>query len=72
MGVKEILSRTVIMSADTKAVLDQFGNDITHIKDAVEKLDKKLSEHMGDEMHDFKTVKAHIAEVVDILRELKL
>jgi len=28
--------------------------------------------HMNDEIHDFKTVRAHIAEVVDILRELKL
>jgi len=42
------------------------------IKGMVERLERKVDGHMNDEIHDFKTVRAHIAEVVDILRELKL
>ena len=66
------------MNSKRKLTLVKKGDDMEEVKIELQilkelfmKLDAKLDAHISDEMHDFKSVKAHIEEIVNILRDIE-
>ena len=57
------------MSSDTKQVLDGFSEDIDGIKKSIDNIDKKLDAHMREEAFDQQTVKAHLQEAIELMRQ---
>ena len=66
---KKLISRAVIMSSDTKEVLDGYDIDIREIKEMIIRLDKKIDGHIRDDALDVASIKAHLAEAVNLMKE---
>jgi hypothetical protein len=50
--------------------LDRMETRMKSIEESVKSQRIDLQNHVNDEMHDFRTVKAHIAEIVDLLKQV--
>ena len=50
--------------------LERMENRMKSIEDSVKSQRIDLQNHVNDEMHDFRTVKAHIAEIVDLIKQI--
>ena len=68
--VRQFLSKTIIMSADTRAELDGFKSDINEIKTMIYDLSRQIDAHIRDEGFDIATVKAHLAEAIELMKQI--
>jgi glycerol-3-phosphate cytidylyltransferase-like family protein len=75
--VRQFLSKTIIMSADTRAELNGFKQDINvikannnEIKTMINELSCKIDAHIRDEGFDIATVKAHLAEAIELMKQI--
>ena len=68
--VRQFLSKTIIMSADTRAELDGFKSDINEIKTMIYDLSRQIDAHIRDEGFDIAIVKAHLAEAIELMKQI--
>ena len=70
MTIKSLISKAIIMSSDTRSVLNVFEADIKDIKTMINDLSKKIDSHIKDEGFDIATVKAHLAEAIELMKQI--
>ena len=68
--IKELISNAIIMSADTRSVLNKFQSDIIEIKTMINDLTNKVDAHVRDDGFDVATVKAHLAEAIELMKQI--
>ena len=68
--IKELISNAIIMSADTRSVLNKFQKDIFEIKTMLNDLTNKVDAHVRDDGFDVATVKAHLAEAIELMKQI--
>ena len=59
------------MSADTRAELDVFKADINEIKTMIYDLSCQIEAHIKDEGFDIATIKAHLAEAIELMKQIE-